>query len=220
MAVENFTTWTEVDPEADLTVTSTTVTIASLTATHTNPTYVSLDKGAGFYSGAFTFRVGPINISSASSENSRLVPIGTGLNLPREAEALVDSVNAVWYNTITNPTLTLAEFATIVDINTPTTTDSYQGAAVAIGTNFYLELSRSGTTATLKIYSDAYTTLVDTLTITLSESHSYRYVYVASKGQHGSGATVGGTIQNADLAPGGGGGGASPVIGRRIYVLP
>src|SRR6185295_791039 len=101
-----------------------------------------------------------------------------------------------------NATLYLREYSTTNTTDeTPTTEDTYQGAAVAAGTNFYIEFSRSGTTMNLKLYSDAYSTLVDTLTFTLSQAaQSYRYVLSPASRGIGSGATVAGTFQNLDLA--------------------
>jgi hypothetical protein len=72
---------------------------------------------------------------------------------------------------------------------------------VALSTAFYLELQKSGATTTLKLYSDAYTTLVDTLSITPTANPAFRYAIVPAKAPSGSGATAGGTIQNVDLSP-------------------
>ncbi len=206
MAVEDLTTWTETDPDTDLTVTSTTVTVASLNAVYATQCFVSKDRGAGFYSGSFTHRVGPINISAASSSNSRIALMGVSMAVPIEDPPFDRALVAIWKNSTTPPTLELAEFAAGNNSGeTPTTSDTYQGTAVNLSTNFYLELSRSGSTATLKLYSDAYTTLVDTLTFTISASVSQQFVFVTAKAPNGSGATVGATLQNVDLAPSGGG---------------
>lgn len=56
MAIEDFTTWTEGDPESRLTVTADTITIDSLYRDE-DGTWVYKDFGAGYFSGDFTFRM-------------------------------------------------------------------------------------------------------------------------------------------------------------------
>ena len=200
MANVDFTTWTETDPGGVLSVTSSTITGTSVTGTSINWHRVSIDKGAAFYSGDFTFRFGPINISAASSSNSRFGIISlTKDQVPNTWEKFEGSITVLWANTTTNPTLYLYGFN---DANTSATvpdySDTYQGSAVALSTNFYIELSRSGTTVTCKVYSNAYSTLVDTLTITPTD-YDYQYVSTAFKWETGTAATVSFTEQNLDL---------------------
>lgn len=66
--------------------------------------------------------------------------------------------------------------------------DSYSGASLS--TNYYLEIQRSGTTLTCKIYSDAtFTTLVDTLSI-VCNSTSWRYLSAFAGENSGFAGTV------------------------------
>src|SRR6185503_5011742 len=166
-----------------------------------------------------TFRYGPLQFTGPSSNSSAAIILRASLVLPDDVTKHSGSVQAYWQNTATNATLYLREYSTTNTTDeTPTTEDTYQGTAVAAGTSFYIEFSRSGTTMNLKLYSDAYTTLVDTLTFTLSQSaQAYRYVLSPASRGIGSGATVSGTFQNLDLAAGGGGGGTSQPVRSMHY---
>lgn len=201
MANENFTSgWTELDAAGVLSETSSTITVTGLSASSPS-VHLSKDQGAGFYSGNFLFRFGPIALTSPSSNNSRISLIKVSMGTDSVDDIENQSIVVRWVNTTTNPTLYLSYFATDgLGVETPTAEDSYQGSAVAASTNFYLEIERNGTTVTCKLYSDSgYSTLVDTLSVTVTV-HSYRYVHVASKMMTGSGATISGTLQNLDLA--------------------
>lgn len=67
----------------------------------------------------------------------------------------------------------------------------------------YIEMGRTGSTLTAKIYSDAtYTTQVGS-TMTMSDSHAYRYFYpVSSLNNSTSGTTISGSNSNYDLTYG------------------
>lgn len=175
-----------------------------MNATFSTPDLVSKDKGVGFYSADFKFHVGPVNISAVSSNNSRIVIVGAGLATITDPDGLQGSMDVVWLNTATNPTLYLVEYnstnAGLVP-DSATTSATYQNASVALSTNFWIEFSRTGTTATCKVYSDAFTTLLQTLSFTLTQSLSYQFAYVCGKAQGSSGATISGTIANVDLSP-------------------
>ena len=204
MAVADFTTWAKVDPGSNLTLTGTNqINITTMSAASSGRTGYWYDGGAGWKSGDFRFRVGPVNISAASSSNSRFVVAGvttTDTNGGDSGNENRPSIQVRWVNTTTNPTLSLDQFNSTASSSTaPTTTTSYQGSAIAIGTNFYLDIERSGSTCTCKIYSDSgYTTLVNTLSITLTEVISVRYAYAAGRYATGSGATVTAAILNFD----------------------
>src|SRR6185295_16976240 len=205
MSNENFTTWTEVDPGTKISATSSTITITGYDGPSAGSSnYFYKDQGAGFYSGNFTFRYGPIQFTSPSSNNASAIILRASLVLPDDTTKHSGSVQAYWQNTATNATLYLREYSTTNTTDeTPTTEDTYQGSAVNAGTSFYIEFQRTGTTMNLRLYSDAYSTLVDTLTFTLSQAaQSYRYVLSPASRGIGSGATVGGTFQNLDLAAG------------------
>ena len=79
-----------------------------------------------------------------------------------------------------------------------TTSDTYDDIPPTL--TRYIEMSRSGTTVTAKIYSDAnYTTLLDTLTVT-DTGTAYRYLYAPIANNTGvSGSTFSGSIQDLDL---------------------
>lgn len=201
MAVEDFTTWTEVDSTSVLTVTSSQVSIDGLTGQALS-TGVYVDKGADYWTGNFVTRVGPVN-ASASSDLGKFVVFSIARGAPYLAD-IRSGVGIRWdrygfgttsrlylyYNNTTNATLT------------HDASDFYEGTAVGMNTSYYVELERSGTTVTAKIYSDAYSTLVDTLSISVT-ADSYSHAYVAGAYNNGSGTTTTATIQNVDLSPGG-----------------
>ena len=202
MAVENFTTWTESDADSVLTVTSSQITATGINGAFSTQDTVYKDFGASYWSGNFTFRYGPLQLSSPSSSNSRLTLLALANLLPDSTNVTADSLVVRWENTTTNPTLYLCYFAAANTTGTADSQDSYTGAVLTAGTSFYIEFARSGSTVTCKLYSDAYTTLVATLTITPATTRSYQYAIAATKFQTGTGATVNATLQNLDLAAG------------------
>lgn len=200
MANVDFTTGTELDAAGVLSASSTTITVTGISAA-TPCVHLGFDRGAGYFSGDFRMRFGPLTMTSPSSNNSRMsiLKVSAGLDTADDVEN--QSVVVRWVNTTTNPTLYLSYFATdLLAVDSQTDQASYQGAGVAAGTAFYIDLQRSGTTLTLKIYSDSgYTSQVgSTLTLTVT-AHTYRYVYAAAKYMSGSGATLSGSLQNLDM---------------------
>lgn len=204
MAIEDLTTWALTNPNSVLSVTSSTATATSMSGASGSANYISKDQGGGFYSGGFTHRCGPVNVSAASSNNSRFIIMGIGTGKIDNFNNVEGSIDVVWLNTTTNPTVYLTEFSSTNTGNVPdnaTTSATYQNSAVGLSTNFWIELSRSGTTAKLIIYSDTYSTILQTLSFTLTQSLSYEFDYVCGTAPAGTGATVSCTVKNVDLAP-------------------
>jgi len=72
--------------------------------------------------------------------------------------------------------------------------------ALALNTDYYCTLTRSGATVTLQIYSDAArTTLVDTLTVSIPSAHTYRYVFAAVSYNTATAHSATAIIRNLDL---------------------
>lgn len=80
-----------------------------------------------------------------------------------------------------------------------TTSDSFDDAPPTL--TRYVQMQRSGTTLTAKIYSDEnYSVLLDTLTVTAS-AQTYRYLYSPIANNTGvSGSTFSGSVSNLDVA--------------------
>jgi hypothetical protein len=208
MANENFTTWTETDPDSAIVITSSTIAITSLNGTDSQG-HITKDKGAGFYSGDFHFHYGPINFSAASSNNSRVVILDVAMGVLTDGTTITNGAATLvrWNNTATNPTLYLSYFnSSALQENAPTSEQSYQGTGVGLNINFYLDFSRTGTVVSLKIYSDSgYTSQVGSTLSVTDGGQAYRYVDALAKWDIGTGATVSGTLQNLDLSVGSGG---------------
>lgn len=196
MANEDFTTWTEVDEATYLSVTSSRVTFAGYPAT-LDTTCVYKDLGAGFYSGDFKFRIGPIEVTDASSTNARIYLFSVSLTLPGSGAQQSGRLGIRW----TYDTAYRLELAYNAAANNSTTADASDLTSFALDTPVYVEVERASGVVTAKIYSDAYSTLVDTLSITPAVTSAYRYACAASSYRIGSGATIGGYVENVDLDP-------------------
>lgn len=194
MAVEDFTTYTETDPDAKVTKTSTRITIAS---GNDNNTYnVYKDFGASHFNSLdidFAMRVttgvttdaivgiAVINSATPSTENMAGTLTSTDI-----------SANMYWYNG-TNIFLNRGNFAGI--------TDSVAG--LSIDTTYYCTLVRSASsdTVTLEIYSDSgRTSLVDTLSVSgFGTGTTWQYVYGFMNAEFNESNTLNGYVENMDV---------------------
>jgi hypothetical protein len=196
----DYRTWTELDPTSVLSKVSETVTITSMNAlSGTGIHGVWYDGGTNWKAGDFWSSVGAVTITATGSDNSRFIVAALTDNNTSGASSGNEnrpSIQVRWIKTATSQRLELAQFrSTDTSTASPAVSDFYEGSAVALNTPFYIELERVGSTANCRIYSNAsHTTLVDTLTITLTEIVSMRYYYVAGKSSTGSAAVVSGTI--------------------------
>lgn len=201
MAVVDFTTFTETDASARLTVTSTKITVTALQDSET--ARVVKDMGAAHFSGDYEHLVtvycsnatvtGLPNVvwgvSNISNGNIAGGGMGSDANWLRMYE-----------ETSTSASLFLQENdggSGYTDANT----------TLSLNTPYYLKVKRDeavGSFGTLYcyIYSDSgRTTLVDTLTVTLHTSKKdYQYLYGHAGWQHEDGAySWTGYIENLDL---------------------
>jgi hypothetical protein len=167
---QDFTGYTEVDPASRLTVTLDTVTFADLHRTD-GVTYISKDFGAGFFSGNFKHR---FRFKVTSFEQ-----YGGGwlwrLCADPASQTNGDLEISTGYPSSGNYRMQLAEDGHDGDNWDTADTPSY-----AVNTDYYVEVERSGSTLTAKYYSDAYSTLVETLTVTLNAVTSLRYLALAT----------------------------------------
>lgn len=199
MAVEDFTTYTEVDPSSHATVTASKITVAGVT--RNEDTYVYDDKGAGHFSGDF---VHPLTVYQASS-SSGTPYAGAGVlrNDIDDMKQGGDSIGVLLKNALN-----------IAAYEADGGSEYFDQYSVSQDTPYYLELERDesvGTYGTLyvRIYSDAArTTLVATVSVALhSSKKDFRYAFPFTSYDSNNSSTTDGYVENYDLqeaAPGGG----------------
>ena len=179
MAVENFLTYPEVDPNSRITVTSSRVTWASLDRNET--AYVASDKGTDFFDGDF---VHLLTASMTSNSGSSTV-YGWALTNTLDSLYAIDAASGDYlglnyYGYSATRQLVLAE----CDGGAVYASNAY---SITLTTVYYVKIVRDeavGTYGTLYcyIYSDsARTTLLATLTLTLHTSKKdFRYVHAVN----------------------------------------
>jgi len=174
MPYEDFTGYTEVDPNSHIERTSSRVTVAGLIRNEV--AYVYYDKGAGYF-GNFKHKIdvrctayaneAEWNVWALANDLGAKIPLYNG-NKP-----------LFGVNVYKGATLTLRLF----EYNRPDTLPNYYYAntfTMSLNTTYYLTIERSGTTLTCKIYSNsARTNLLATLTISGVQTTTFRYVYAA-----------------------------------------
>ena len=197
---ENFTTFTEVDPDAEISVAASVITFTALD--RNNDAYVYKDAGAAHFSGNFTHNV-DINFSSVGSSSLTYVWALTNTvdDYKGIDDASGDALSLRVYGNLGTPKLILAQ------LNSGTEgSDSYN--SFALSTDYYITITRDmgvGTYGTLYayIYSDAGRTIpIDTLIETLAADVDFRYVFgLLNYNSSNSGATyeATGTVSNLDL---------------------
>jgi len=199
MANENFTTYTETDPNAHISTTSTRVTFAGLHRAET--AYLYTDKGAAHFSGNFTLLV-TIHCEGAVDNGAvGLWAITNDLDDIGNLDASLLSHFRVQYNEgSANPgTLILVE----------NDSGGLYGDSVFETTPFtrYLAITRDesiGTYGTLicKVYSDSARTILEgTISLTLhSSKKDFRYIFGVSSISGGTSSQISnGYIENFDL---------------------
>jgi len=191
MGTEDFTTYTEVDPNSHISVTSTTI---DADVYENEEAYVYADKGADHFGAAFEhdIEVTPDDWSSYWSE------MGFGI-LTNVVDGWKDlrnlSKQAVGIQLYGNPSAITFYIRDCEDGSN----DS--GGAVAEGTTRYLTIERtSETDIEARIYSDSgRTTLVDTISTTITSGRRYRYIMPASSYHVGQAQEAFATVANLDL---------------------
>jgi|GEM_PF-1428486 len=198
MAVEDFTTYTEVDPNSHITVTASRVAYAGLSTSE--DAYVYKDKGVDHFAGDYE-HLATVLIDAVTGDG--LVFNWVLANLINDMKGIADAAGdyngaATRYtNSDTSYKVSLYE-----RVGASAYSDVYVGA---VDTIYYLKIKRDegvGTYGTLYcyIYSDAArTNLLDTLTLTLHEKEDFRYIYACNSYNNASGFTITGYTENLDL---------------------
>jgi len=189
---QDYTGYTEKDTATVLTVAASTITVASLDSDE--EVYVTYDFTASYFSEDFEHT---LNFECTATTGSEICYLWAMCDTVDEIGALItadtDLLTVYW----TNATLTLLEQ------NGASGTDDSSAAALSEDTTYYLRIVRDesvGTYGTLYcyIYTDpSYMTLVDKLTVTLTEKKNFRYLYaVSGQGDGGGGVAWSGTIND------------------------
>ena len=212
MPIEDFTTYTEVDPNGRLTVTA--VKATAVNADRDEDVYLYKDKGVDYFDALdeeFELLISSASLSS-SVAGMALGNVSTGW-IDFAATGLV--VFAFYSGA--------AYFIYLRRGEPAEASDFYTGAA---NTVYYCRLERTAgnDTVTLKIYSDfARTSLLDTLTVGGFGTTKWRYIYGFTNNKDGNGDDdFDGYVRNLDLNElwqESVGGGAIPIAGALSEVL-
>ena len=201
MAVEDFTTYTEVDPNSRITVTSTRVTAAGIA--RDEAAYVYKDKGAAFFSGNFIHDFTMFMDSTGGSTTGwqYFWTLTNLVNSTLDIETAADdylTVVGVRYASVW--TIFISEFNGASQLTDSDTTMAYD-------TVYYGRIERDefvGTygTFTLRVYSDSdRTVLVTAITINLRKNADLRYIYPVTSRNDTDVDTSSGYTENLDLSP-------------------
>lgn len=198
--MEDFTTYTEVDPGSDLTVTATKIDAVDMA--RGADTYVADDKGANHFDGDFEHL---FEFYMDSADKSSISPsVWAMANLADSAQDLFDGGNDSYKIAVFTPAI---PNISLYEIDFPTL---YFDTSVnlAYDTLYYVTVKRDesiGSFGQLQcfIYDDAgRTSLVDTLALTLhTDLKDFRWVYGTQNEGTGSGEFTG-FVQNLNLQEG------------------
>ena len=190
MATEDLTTYTEVDPDNRVVVTTTRCTTTNEPGTET-ATWVYKDKDAGHF-GDFEHK---FDLYMTSMQNGSCMAHHTVSNI---VESWTDAygANHQGLSTRTNCGSGGDKIIAIRDFNSHNS-DAFTNL---IDTNYYCTAERNSTTYTLKIYSDSgRTTLLDTLSLTCTTT-TLRYIFAhLCYDQAATYGTQSGYLENLDL---------------------
>ena len=165
MAVENFTTYTEVDEGGDITVTASKCDVDTMRRDALS--YVRKDMGAGHF-GDFEHLVTCRMTAAAQDGQANIWGMSNGSNTDAALATNNDGMRVCFYQGAVNYVLILADWVNAVgDPSVP----------LVLGTIYYLTIRRSGTDLTCEIYDDSdRTNLIDTLAVACSVT-TFRYIF-------------------------------------------
>ena len=200
MAVEDFTTYSETDPNSHIAKTATRVTVTDLNSQET--AFVYKDKGAAFFSDDFTHNI-TVEVTAFTADGRDYAWAITNDNT-RDMKGIDDNNDSYLSIFLYGA----AGAAPEIYLEECDSGAIYQDNFVAVvDTVYYLTIARDesvGANGTLYcyIYSDAArTVLVDTLTIALHTSKKdFRYIFGANTRNSGiSGRTISAYCENLEL---------------------
>ena len=190
MAVEDFTGYTETDPNSDIVVTSGKVAVTTMSQAHDS--YVYDDKGASHFGATWEHKF-------------KLVTSAAGFSTYAGTWAISNVINdcKYWYDNSSQ-----AFFCYMTDSPGPTSyliRDAETGNEDVYTSSQpetrYWTVERTGeTTLEARIYSDeARLTLLDTLAVTVTSGRKHRYVFPCVSWNSGSGGDWSFDVEDLDL---------------------
>jgi len=197
MTYEDFTTYTEVDPNSHIGLVGT--NHVDFQAWMNEDAYLYKDKGVDHFGTSWEHKIDVKYVSQLTSHAAALWMLSND----------IDDLKAL--NLASKPAILVYAWWT-GSISVMAIQEYYQGVAygssqftMTAGTMYYLTLNRNGTAFTCKIYSDsARTNLLATLSLTLHGGQpSHRYVWVADEYNNGQARWGDFDIENLDLQEGG-----------------
>jgi len=163
---EDFTTYTEVDEDGDITVTATKCDVDTMRRDALS--YVRKDKGAGHFTD-FEHLVTCRCTAGDNGANCGIWALSNGSNTVAQMITNTEGLSCVFYH---GAAAALALI--LVDRNSG---NSDTSIALVEGTIYYLTIERNDTTLTCKIYDDSdRTNLIDTLSVVCT-TLAYRYAF-------------------------------------------
>jgi len=202
MGIENFLTYTEVDPNSRIAVYSPQIVWASLT--RNEDAYVYKDKGANFYSGDFTFTFA-FRITGGS-KGGIIFPFG----IESAIGSFLDQTDCLVVGCKRHD-LTDVPYIFMNEVVGASVVHAYT-FNISEDTTYYLKVVRDesvGTYGTLYcyIYSDSEMgNLLYTLTITLRSKADFQYIYATQNANTGNNYEISGYVENlerVDIVEGG-----------------
>lgn len=199
MSLEDYTTYTAVDPNNRFTVATNLITVNDLSRDEI--AYIYADKGIDFFDGDYEHLL-DFRVASSSSILSTVHPwmlaneLGDGRSVLDVGKLGAHALELTELGVVMNCTLRESVFEGSIF------NDTFAGS---VNTYYYVKIVRDeavGTFGTLYcyIYTDSErTTLVDTLVLTLHEKRDFRYVYAAASYNFAESKAYDGTIRNLDL---------------------
>ncbi len=192
MALEDYTTYTEDDPNSRLTVGANQITVAGLRRSDTT-TWVYDDFSAGYF-GDVTDGINFDCQVDTADNSSSIVAFALTNNIAGLNTCAVNDYDSVflYFNSSAGGTknIVLQGFGTggVSDLGTFT-----------LGQKRYLTFTRSGGTATVNIYSDSgRLTLVDTLVI-VGSAVTLQYMFGVSNYDLGTAGAMSGSVANLEI---------------------
>lgn len=168
---EDLTTYTEVDPSSDLTVTSNLIAFDTMRRDVAAGVYK--DFGVSYFTGDFEFTFDFDFTAEVGTYGSATFALSMTYSLTRDARDV--SNQGIDFYIGVNGGADLMFFLRDWQNNA---SDSTSSGAYTVPDKFWITMARVGTTVTLDIHTDeSRTTLYDTLTIAQSSAHAYRYLY-------------------------------------------
>ena len=196
MGLEDYTTYTVVEENDPYSVVANAITVTNLSSGETS--YIYKDFGAGNF-GDVLLGIDFESIGTASSASSAfLYTFGLSNALNDAVAQFVNNDDSIWVFTFIGGGGQRA--IGLTSWNGAQQTDNFLFAPNAWGVRHYQTFTRSGNSATLKIYDDSgRTNLVDTISIGSITVDTFRYLYAANSQGDAAANVITGEIANHEI---------------------